>query len=266
MNKIILITGSTDGIGKLAAQLLAKDGHQLYLHGRNSKKLMQVVNETKRLSNNEKIKGFTSDFSDLNAVRQMAQDIEAETSKIDVLIKNAGVFKSPNIFTPDGFDLRFAVNYFAPYLLTHALIPLLEQGTDARIINLSSAAQSSISHEVLLGKQEQSIRETYAQSKLAITMWSFYLAQQLNKISVIALNPGSLLNTKMVQEAFGTHWDTADKGANIIYELAVSEKYKGVTGKYFDNDKGGFGPAHADAYDTVLIDQLLQVTSDLLKS
>lgn len=269
MNKTILITGSTDGIGKLAAIKLAKDGHEIYLHGRNAPKLIKVIAEIKNLSNNENIKGFVADFSDLEAVKKMATKMNKELPKLDVLINNAGVFKSAIQQTEAGLDIRFVVNYFAPYLLTKEVLPLLKKGTAPRIVNLSSAAQSTVSPDALLGKREISDQASYAQSKLALTMWSFHLAKTEPNISVIAVNPGSLLNTNMVKEAFGRFWSSADKGGNILYDLAVSKEYNGVTGKYFDNDlgevKGAFGDAHKDAYNKTGIKNLIKHTLGVLK-
>ena len=147
-------------------------------------------------------------------------------------------------------------------------MPLLNKGADARIINVSSAAQAPVSYEALSGNARPSVQQAYAQSKLALTMWSFYLAEKLSNITVIAVNPGSLLNTKMANEAYGQHWAPAEKGGNILYDLAVSEEYKGVTKKYFDNDKGEqkgiFGPAHADAYNQTAINQLIEATKKVV--
>ena len=264
MTKTILITGSTDGIGKLAAQKLAEDGHRIYLHGRSQEKLSKVIAEIKAASNNENISGFVADFSSLDAVRQMAEAVNKELKKIDVLINNAGVFNSKASQNKDGHDLRFVVNYFAPYLLSSSLIPLLEKSEAARLINVSSAAQVRVSHEAMLGQAQLPTKMSYAQSKLALTMWSFHLALKLPNISVIPVNPGSLLNTNMVREAFGHFWSSADKGGNILYDLAVSESYAGVSGKYFDNDQGAFGKAHADAYDSAAIEELIEATDQLL--
>lgn len=264
MKKTIFITGSTDGIGKLAAIKLANDGHEIILHGRNPKKLATVISEIKTTAKNENIKGYAADFSDLAAVKQMAQTINKEVSKIDVLINNAGVFKSSASHNKDGLDIRLVVNYLAPYILTEKLLSLLNQGNEPRLINLSSAAQNSVSHQVLLGNDHRSDRETYGQSKLALTMWSFDLAKKLPNLIVIPVNPGSLLNTNMVKEAFGTFWSSADKGATILYDLAVSERYKNSTGKYFDNDRGSFGTAHPDAYDEIKIEQLMKITEEIL--
>lgn len=264
MQMTILITGSTDGIGKLAATKLAGAGHAVYLHGRNPEKLAAVISEIRSITKNQGVDGFTADLSDLEAVKQMAGRINKDLPKIDILINNAGVFKSPDAQSRNGLDIRFVVNYLAPCLLTEALMPLLNNGTAPRIINLSSAAQSPVSLDALSGKKALSPGEAYAQSKLALTMWSFHLARVQPDMAVIAVNPGSLLNTKMVREAFGQHWASADKGADILCDLAVADGYKGITGKYFDNDRGGFGPAHPDADSRNKIDKLIQTTKALL--
>ena len=260
----ILITGSTDGIGKLVAIKLAKAGHKIYLHGRNPDKLATAIAKLKEETKNERIDGFVADFSDLDAVKQMTQEIKQDRSRLDVLINNAGVYNSKKQSNKEGLDLRFVVNYLAPFLLTNELIPLLEKTEKPRILNLSSAAQSPVNYEVFTGQEVRSQSEAYAQSKLALTMWSFYLAKKEPGINVIAVNPGSLLNTKMVAEAFGKSWSPADKGANILYELAVSEDYQGASGKYFDNNKGTFGEAHPDAYNETKIDKLITTTTTIL--
>ena len=118
MKKKILITGSTDGIGKLAAIMLAKEGHKDYLHGRSQDKLTKVIAELKEQSNTMDVNGFVADFSDLAAVRQMAHSIQGELPQLDILINNAGIFKSPNEKNKDGLDIRFVVICCAPYLLT----------------------------------------------------------------------------------------------------------------------------------------------------
>lgn len=262
--KTILITGSTDGIGKLTALKLAKEGHEVYVHGRSKAKVDSVIAKIKKASNNENIKGFVADFSDLNAVKQLAEQIKNEVSSFDVLINNAGIFKAPLQKTKDGLDIRMSVNYLAPYILTEAIIPVLEKGTNTIIVNLSSAAQSSVKKGILTGDVSTSANEAYAQSKLALTMWSFYFAKQHPNITTIAVNPGSLLNTKMAKEAYGQHWSPAEKGVDILYDLAMSEANKNESGKYFDNDKGSFSNTHPDAYDEAKIQTLLEITSSLV--
>lgn len=262
--KTILITGSTDGVGKLTALKLAKDGHQLLLHGRNSEKLEKTISEIKQQTSNDEISGFISDLSDFGSIQKMIIDISNSYSKIDVLINNAGVFKSRIQSNQDGLDMRFAVNFFAPYLLTYGLVSVLKSSNTPRVINLSSAAQSSVSIEALIGRETISSQDAYAQSKLALTMWSFAFAKAIPEITTIAVNPGSLLNTNMVKEAYGHHWSSADKGANILWELAVLDKFSDSSGTYFDNDKGVFSRAHIDAYNQEKIDRLIFETDKIL--
>lgn len=266
--KTILITGSTDGIGKLAAIKLAKDGFHIILHGRNNQKLERTITEVKQLSNNENIQGYTSDFSSVESVKNLIFELQRDHTKIDVLINNAGVFKSSIQTNKHGLDLRFAVNYFAPFVLTDGVITLLNSSPSPRVINLSSAAQAPVSVEALLGKAKLTEQEAYAQSKLALTMWSFEFAKEHPKIITIAVNPGSLLNTKMVKEAYGQHWSSATKGSDILYDLSASGEYTDRSGQYFDNDKGDpkgeFAQAHTDAYDPSKIEQLMYATRGYL--
>jgi len=263
--KTILITGSTDGVGKLTATKLAKKGHQILLHGRNSEKLKNTISEIKEQTSNDKVSGFVSDLSDFSSIEKMITEISNEFSSIDILINNAGVFKSSVKQNKDNLDMRFAVNYFAPYLLTNGLLTILKYSHSPRIINLSSAAQSTVSIEALKGNELISSNEAYAQSKLALTMWSFAFAKANSNMVTIAVNPGSLLNTKMVQEAYGQFWSSADKGADILVELAVSDIHKENNGKYFDNDKGTFSNAHNDAYNQEKINVLISETEKIIK-
>ena len=278
--KTILITGSTDGIGKLTALKLAEAGHQVYLHGRDADKLASVIAEVQAVATGaavDNIDGFVADFSNLTDVLKMAADVNEKLPKLDVLINNAGIYTTASALTKDGLDVRFVVNYLAPYELTNALLSLLKQSDKARIVNLSSAAQASISYQAFAGQTRLDDKDAYAQSKLALTMWSMALADTVasNDINVIAVNPGSLLNTKMANEAYGQHWSSADKGANILTALAISDEFADDTGKYFDNDitdgahgdaRGKFGRPHADALNKVAIAELEQQTQIVLQS
>ncbi len=278
MTKTILITGSTDGIGKLAALNLAKAGHQVYLHGRDADKLDKVIMEVKAAATGtvaDHIDGFVADLSDLHAVRNMAAEVNDKLAKLDVLINNAGIYTTASPVTKDGLDVRFVVNYLAPYVLTNALLPLLKKSNKARIINLSSAAQAPISYPAFAGNERLDDKDAYAQSKLALTMWSMDLADTVadDNINVIAVNPGSLLNTKMVDEAYGKYWSSADKGANILTELTISDEFANGTGKYFDNDikdgangdaRGEFGQPHANALNKDAIAELNRRTQEVL--
>lgn len=238
MSKKILITGATDGLGYETAKEFRKLGHEIIVHGRNIEKL-------KRISSELDAKSYRADLSDLNEVKKMADDILNDYSSIDVLINNAGVFKTSNTKTKEGYDIRFVVNTFAPYLLTKKLLPLLVNG---RVINLSSAAQASVDIHAMAGRIDLSDFEAYAQSKLAITMWSRHMAKNLvsNSPVIIAVNPASLLGTKMVKEGFNTTGNDINIGVNILTKLALDPEHAEHSGEYYDNDNRCYSLPQAD--------------------
>ena len=246
MKKTILITGATDGIGLETAKLLAASGHHLLIHGRNKEKLDSVKNLLAKIPHAASIKGYLADLSDFADVQQLITDIKHDVKHFDVLINNAGVFKANNPITANGLDVRFMVNTISPYMLTQALLPLLSSA--GRVINLSSAAQAPVNIQALLGKVTLNDMDAYSQSKLAITMWSKALAEKLNGQSpaVIAVNPGSLLASKMVKEGFGIAGNDLSIGAKILKRLTLEEAMAEHSGAYFDNDKGQFAQPHPD--------------------
>ena len=228
--------------------MLASQGHNILLHGRNPEKLEKVKSELSMLADSGSVEGYVADFSVITNVVALAQSVSEHHDALDVLINNAGIFKTPNAVTPDGLDVRFAVNTIAPYLLTQRLLPLL--GSSGRVINLSSAAQSPVNLDALIGKQsELADMDAYAQSKLAITMWSHNMALSLGDTApaLIAINPGSMLGSKMVQEGFGVAGNDIRIGAEILVRAALDNEFSDASGKYFDNDKGQFASPHPDA-------------------
>lgn len=245
MPKTILITGATDGIGLLTAKTLAASGHQVLLHGRSQEKLENAVKEV-----DDTAESYLADLSRMDQVHALASAVREQHSQLDAVINNAGVLKIANAQTPEGFDVRFMVNTFAPYVLTKALLPILP--TQARIVNLSSAAQAPIDLDALQGRKHKQLDDmtAYAQSKLAITIWSRELAKELNDGPiVVAVNPGSLLASKMVKEGFGVEGKDMQIGADILCEAAIGESFSDASGKYFDNDIGAFSSPHAAALD-----------------
>ena len=181
-------------------------------------------------------------------VGALATAVAEDHAKLDVLINNAGIFGSGSV-TPDGLDVRFAVNTLAPYLLTEGLRALL--GSSGRVVNLSSAAQSPVDPKALAGIVSLSDMDAYAQSKLAMTMWSCLSGQASKETgpAIIAVNPGSLLGSKMVKEAFGVAGGDLRVGAEVLYRAALSDEFADASGRYFDNDAGQFARPHRDALD-----------------
>ncbi len=247
MKKTILITGATDGIGLETAKMLVSQGHQVLLHGRNRSKLDEVQKSLAALSNDGQVDSYLADLSNLAEVDALAKAVAEKHDKLDVLINNAGIFKASETTTADGLDVRFVVNTISPYLLTQRLSPLI--GSKGRVINLSSAAQAPVNLDALAGKTRLSDMDAYAQSKLAITMWSFAFAAKEGFPIIIAVNPGSLLATKMVKEGFGAAGNDIGIGARILCRAALDDDFSSASGQYFDNDIGQFSAPHPDALD-----------------
>lgn len=234
MSKTIFITGSTDGIGKLTAKMLASQGHKVLLHGRNPSKLKDVAAQ---IGGN--LDSYVADLSRMSDVESMAKQVLDRHGRLDVMINNAGVFKAQHPRTPEGLDVRFVVNTFAPYVLTRRLLPIIPN--TGRIVNLSSAAQAPVAVDAMAGRSALDDMDAYAQSKLAITIWSRELAKELlGGPVVVAVNPGSLLASKMVKEGFGVAGNDLRIGADILCRAALDASFADASGKYFDNDSGRF--------------------------
>ena len=241
MSKTVLITGATDGIGLATAKLLAEQGHMVLIHGRNQKKLDATLAEI-----GGSVEGFLADLSSVDEVIRLAAEVTGTHARLDVLINNAGVLKAPQPRTGDGFDIRFMVNTFAPLVLTRRLLPAIPQ--DGRVINLSSAAQAPVDPDAMAGNIALDDMGAYAQSKLAITIWTQELARELpDGPAIVAVNPGSLLASKMVRDGFGIAGNDIGIGAEILCRAALDASFADATGKYFDNDAGHFAPPHAAA-------------------
>lgn len=243
MSKTILITGATDGIGLETARRLAAQGHHLLIHGRSVAKLAAAQADLAAIAGAGPVEVFEADLSDLEAVNRLADQILNRAAPLDVLINNAGVFRVPAPVLPDGQDLRFVVNTMAPYLLTRRLWTLL--GGAGRVVNLSSAAQAPVDLAALEGHAGPlEAMEAYAQSKLAITMWTRHVARDTGQAGpmVVAVNPGSLLASKMVREGFGVAGNDLSIGAAILIRAALSDDFAQASGQYFDNDAGRFAP------------------------
>ena len=264
MPKTILITGSTDGIGLETAKMLVSAGHTVLLHGRNPSKLKDAESALSALPGGGRVESHLADLSRMADVEALAKAVAETHAGLDVLINNAGVYGAPDPITQDGLDVRFAVNTIAPYLLTRRLLSLL--GASGRVVNLSSAAQSPVDPEALAGRVRLSEGAAYAQSKLALTMWSrgMALSRQDDGPAIIAVNPGSLLGSKMVKQAFGVAGGDLRIGAEILARAALSDEFEAASGQYFDNDSGRFASPHPDALDPRKSEEIVCVIEAVL--
>ncbi|WP_417488167.1 SDR family NAD(P)-dependent oxidoreductase [Maricaulis sp.] len=250
MSKTILITGATDGLGLATARALVSQGHRVLVHGRSAAKLDAALQSLQGLDGGGAVEVFRADLSELQGVDALAAKLAARDGKLDVVINNAGVFRLPaGSRNSAGIDLRVFINMIAPYRLTQALLPLMP--ADGRVINLSSAAQAPVEPDAVIGSIDLDDGQAYAQSKLGLTMWSAWLAGRIGQggPGIIAVNPGSFLKTKMVREAYGVSGNNIDVGVQVLVRAALDDTFSRATGRYFDNDKGGFAEPHRDALD-----------------
>lgn len=262
MKKTTMITGATDGIGLATAIKLASQGHHLLIHGRNPVKLKQVEAQLIALSGSGNVESYLADLSTLSEVTALATQIKAAHKHIDVLINNAGVFKVSEPITSDNLDVRFSVNTIAPYLLTKALSSIL--GKSGRVLNLSSAAQAPVDINALLGKSQLNDMAAYSQSKLAITQWTFAIAKTNKSLTYLAINPGSLLASKMVKEGFGIAGNDINIGADILIRLSLEDGVNKYSGQYFDNDKGNFSSPHPDGENLQKSQEIISTIESIL--
>jgi NAD(P)-dependent dehydrogenase (short-subunit alcohol dehydrogenase family) len=251
---IILVTGSTDGLGKATARDLAAAGATVLLHGRDPERGDATAREIREETGNDRLHYYIANFSSLEEVRRLADEITADHDHLDVLVNNAGIGagrrgETNRDLSRDGYELRFAVNYLAPFLLTRLLLPLVRRAAPSRIVNVASAGQSRISFDDVMLERRYDGMRAYTQSKLALVMFIFDLAEELEGTGVTAnsLHPASLMDTKMVFETFGSASSSVREGTDATVRLAISPELEGITGKYFD----GQHEAHADdqAYD-----------------
>jgi NAD(P)-dependent dehydrogenase (short-subunit alcohol dehydrogenase family) len=265
--KTALVTGSTDGLGRAVARSLAASGYRVLIHGRDTRRGEDVVREIAAQGGSARF--HRADFASLAEVRALADTVSGGHDRLHLLINNAGIGTgesgrpAPRRTSADGYELRFAVNYLAGYLLTRLLLPLLVRGAPARIVNVASAGQYPLDFDNLMLTRAYSGMRAYAQSKLAQVMLTLDLAAELRDRGVTAncLHPATYMDTTMVRGAGVEPVSTVEEGATAVMHLAVSRELEGRTGEYFD----GLHPARANAqaYDAQVRRRLAEVSARL---
>ena len=248
--KTALITGSTDGVGRMVATRLGKDGWRVLVHGRDRARGERVVAEIKAAGGSAEF--LQADLSSLAEVRRLATAVQQTTKRLDLLINNAGIGSGGPQGTreesADGHESRFAVNYLAGFLLTHLLLPLIKHSAPARIVNVSSLGQQAIDFDDVMLMHDYSGMRAYRQSKLAQILFTIDLAHELEGtgVTVNALHPATFMNTNMVRQ-FGTPISIVEEGADAILQVAISPDLEGRSGLYFNGQNEA--QANAQAYD-----------------
>lgn len=250
--KTILVTGATDGLGKLTAARLASEGATVLLHGRDQAKGETVLADLKTATGNDRLEFHRADLASLAEVRGLAESVLARHDRLGVLVNNAGVAlfgDKPRQSSRDGLELHFQVNYLAPFLLTHLLLATIRSSAPARIVNVSSIGQAPINFADVQLERSYSGYQGYCQSKLAQIMFTFDLAARLKGtgVTVTALHPGSLMNTNMVVGQGMTPQTPVEEGVEATFRLAASPDVEGETGVFYNQQ--ALGQANAQAYD-----------------
>ena len=265
----ILITGSTDGVGRHVALELATVGATVLIHGRSRERAESLLGEIRKRGNNAAA-FYQADLSSLAEVRELAARIRKEHERLDALINNAGIGSrsggAQRRTSAEGYELRFAVNYLAGFLLTRLLLPLIVASAPARIVNVASAGQYSIDFEDVMLTRGYDGGRAYAQSKLAQVMFTVDLAHELegSGVTVNCLHPATYIDTTMVREGGISPISTVDEGAAAILNLVRSPALEGRSGLYFDRQRES--RANPQAYDAAARDRLRRLSLELTGS
>lgn len=237
----ILVTGSTDGLGLGLAKQLARRGATVLVHGRDGARLERALAAIGGTTRGDRLHGLVANLSSLSNARRLGRDIARGFDRLDVLVNNAGIADvgGPRRESADGHELTFAVNYLSHFLLTLELLPLLRRSPRSRIVNVASIGQHPLDFDDLMLERAYDGFRAYAQSKLAQIMFTFELAARLEAegdtgVTVNALHPATLMDTKMVQRSFGRALSNVSEGVEATERLAAAPALEGVSGRYFD--------------------------------
>ena len=237
--KTVLITGSTDGVGRYVAGALAKLGAELLIHGRDAPRAKSLIDDI-AASGHAPPTFYQADLSSLDSVRKLASTIASRHKRIDVLISNAGIGSMNGgplrQVSADGYELRFAVNYLSGFLLAYLLLPLIKAAAPARIVNVASLGQHPIDFDDVMIVKNYSGSRAYAQSKLAQIMFTIDLANELEGtgVTVNSLHPATYMNTTMVRAGGITPISTVEEGGAAILHLATGDDVAGKSGLFFN--------------------------------
>ena len=257
--KVVMITGSTDGLGREVARRSAALGAQVIVHGRNEERGKAVVAEiTKEGKGSARF--YAADFASLAEVRTLAQAILRDYKQLDVLVNNAGIWIRNRQVSKDGHELHFAVNYLAGFLLTRELLPRLVASASSRIVNVASAGQSPIDFSDVMLERPGRASQGYGQSKLAQILFTVDLAEELKgkNVTVTALHPATMMDTTLVRQAGGTARSTVDEGATAVMQQITGNVQ---SGQYYNGLQPG--RPNAQANDAAARAQLRQLSMKL---
>ena len=272
--RVSLVTGATSGIGKAAAEELAKLGATVVVVGRNDQKCATTMEQIGRTTGSSSIEYLLADLSSQSEVRRLAQEFEAKYSSLDVLINNAGAIMLSRRYSVDNIEMTFALNHLAYFLLTNLLTDRLMASPAARVVNVSSGAHkgAQIDFDDLQGGRRYNGLRAYGSSKLANLLFTYELARRLKGTSATAnaLHPGLVATNLLANNGrigallkllLGLKGTSPQKGAQTVVYLAGSPEVTGVTGQYYVGQKAV--QSSRASYDTAAARRLWEVSAEL---
>ncbi len=263
MAKHILITGSTDGIGRETARVLARQGYDITVHGRSPRRVEDTVKELERLHPGGSVYGVTADFSSLAQVERMAETVK-EGPPLDILLNNAGIIAHEYRLSEDGYELTWAVNHLGHFFLTLLLLDHLNE--PARIVNVSSMVHATeIDLDRLNDEDYFDPVAAYSRSKLCNVLFAYKLHRLLEgrrKITVNALHPG-VINTKVLTSTWGPVGAPVREGSKMTVYVSTDPSLEGVSGAYFEN--GARRRSAAVSYDEQLQDRCWEMSLEAVR-
>lgn len=270
--KVCIVTGAASGIGAVTAQALAQQGAAVILVDRDSEKGAITVNQIKQQTDNPAVEFMWTDLSAQKEIRQLVQQFRNCYQRLDVLVNNAGAIFPRRQETVDGIEMTFALNHLGYFLLTNLLLDTIKASAPARIINVSSRshARAQINFDDLQSRLSYHGLRAYAQSKLAIVLFTYELARRLEGtgVTVNTLHPGVVATNfatnnggvvGLLMRLFRLALISPEQGAQTSIYLATSPEVEGVTGKYFVKQKAV--PSSPASYDTATASRLWQVSA-----
>jgi NAD(P)-dependent dehydrogenase (short-subunit alcohol dehydrogenase family) len=264
--KTVLVTGSTDGVGRYVAAKLAAAGARVLIHGRDKERAKTLADEIRSRGHSEPM-FYQADLSSLSGARQLAEAVSADHKRLDVFVSNAGIGSRtswPERSTSlDGYELRFAVNYLSGFLLAYLLLPLLKATAPSRIVNVASLGQHPIDFDDVMITRGYSGSRAYAQSKLAQIMFTIDLAAELkgSGVTVNSLHPATYMNTTMVREGGITPISTVEEGGDAILHLVAGDDVAEMSGLFFNGMREA--QANPQAYDKAARNRLRALSLQL---
>jgi len=263
-NRVVLITGATNGIGKQTAIELAGKGFHVIIHGRTKERSEAAFNEIKSITGSNSLSIVSADLASLSRVRNLAETVLSNYKKLDVLINNAGIYMKERKLSEDGYEMTFAVNHLSHFLLTNLLLDLLMKSDDGRIVNVSSIAHQNakLDWDNLNGEKSFSAYGAYSLSKLANVLFSKELAFRLNgtNLKSNSLHPG-VITTKLLRAGFNMSGASVNKGAETSVFLASSKEASRLNGEYLVDSQ--IAKTHPMANDREVLKKFWQISEEM---